>query len=149
MVQDISDEPLHVNLSEYVFAKTDRLTTKTDFCVWQESPFSLLEELEAKQQTLLLMYPWTILGIAVQMSYMEGCWQQNWGHIRPTDHFTKNGDHLLFITKEAVTENIQCEIFPRGSNHGIVTRAEKSKSLIRWKRRKGGKRRKRRIWLCN
>ena len=36
------------------------------------------------------------------------------------------------------------------------TRAEKSKSLIRWKRRKGGKkagkggkRRKRQIWLCN
>jgi len=37
----------------------------------------LLEELEAKQLTLLLMYPWTILGITVQMSYVEGCWQQN------------------------------------------------------------------------
>ena len=31
----------------------------------------------------------------------------------------------------------------------VDPRAEKSKSLIRWKRRKGGKRRKRRIWLCN
>ena len=31
----------------------------------------------------------------------------------------------------------------------VPIRAEKSKSLIRWKRRKGGKRRKRRIWLCN
>ena len=31
----------------------------------------------------------------------------------------------------------------------VEIRAGKSKSLIRWKRRKGGKRWKRRIWLCN
>ena len=75
------------------------------------------EELEAKPFTTgqLLGYPWKLMDITLQMSYVEAWWHQNWVHSRPI--LCRGGadadisENLFFFIKRSVAPNLQIETF--------------------------------------
>ena len=55
----------------------------------------------------------------VQMSYVEGCWHQNWDCSRPTDDFTLITHKICIFHKTGLTRKLSTCFFFMGSTHGI------------------------------
>ena len=51
------------------------------------------------------------LGKMVQMSYVEGCWHQNWGCSRPTDDFTITTHKICIFHKTGRTRKLSMCFF--------------------------------------